>query len=173
MADGFDHAVLGQTPPCTFYEQCDPQFGHERCGRSRREECVPHCSESWRRALQWEQWAVVRLMWKELLRAQGCLPVKLERAIGCMRLIAGRTARPSLSISITCERCLHRWLLSCSVAALHGPGCSPEMRKSRSSKAERTVSWHGLAWRAGAAEQNRNARRVFDQLLRPLVRLAM
>jgi hypothetical protein len=34
-----------------------------------REEFVPHCSESCRRALQWEQWAVVRLMWKELLRA--------------------------------------------------------------------------------------------------------
>jgi hypothetical protein len=48
----------------------------------------------------------------------GCLPAKLERAIGCMRLIAGRTARPPLGISVTCERCLHRWLLSCSVAAL-------------------------------------------------------
>ena len=35
-----------------------------------REEFVPHCSESCRRALQWEQWAVVRLMWKELLRAR-------------------------------------------------------------------------------------------------------
>jgi hypothetical protein len=34
-----------------------------------REEFVPHCSESRRRALQWEQWAVIRLMWKELLRA--------------------------------------------------------------------------------------------------------
>ena len=144
-----------------------------------REEFVPHCSESCRPALQWEQCAVVRLMWKELLRAQGCLPAKLERAIGYMRLIAGRTARPSLSISITCERCLHRWLLSCSVAALWWGAkppwarLQPEMRKSRSSKAERTVSWHGLAWRAGAAEQDRNALRLFDQLLRPVVRLAM
>jgi hypothetical protein len=48
----------------------------------------------------------------------GCLPAKLERAIDCMRLIAGRAARPSLGISVICERCLHRWLLSCSVAAL-------------------------------------------------------
>jgi hypothetical protein len=48
----------------------------------------------------------------------GCLPAKLERAIDCMRLIAGRTARPSLGISVICERCLHRWLLSCSLAAL-------------------------------------------------------
>jgi hypothetical protein len=48
----------------------------------------------------------------------GCLPTKLERAIDCIRLIAGRTARPSLGISVICERCLHRWLLSCSVAAL-------------------------------------------------------
>ena len=47
-----------------------------------------------------------------------CLPAKLERAIDCMRLIAGRTARPSLGISVICERCLHRWLLSCSVATL-------------------------------------------------------
>ena len=35
-----------------------------------REEFVPHCSEGCWRALQWEQWAVVRLMWKELLRAR-------------------------------------------------------------------------------------------------------
>jgi hypothetical protein len=35
-----------------------------------REEFVPHCSEDCWRALQWEQWAVVRLMWKELLRAR-------------------------------------------------------------------------------------------------------
>jgi hypothetical protein len=47
-----------------------------------------------------------------------CLPAKLERAIDCMRLIAGRTARPPLGNSGICERCLHRWLLSCSVAAL-------------------------------------------------------
>jgi hypothetical protein len=40
-----------------------------------------------------EQRVVVRLMWKELLRAR-CLPAKLERAIDCMRLIAGRTAQP-------------------------------------------------------------------------------
>jgi hypothetical protein len=32
-----------------------------------------------------------------------CLPAKLERAIDCMRLIAGRTARPSLGISVICE----------------------------------------------------------------------
>jgi hypothetical protein len=47
-----------------------------------------------------------------------CLPAKLERAIDYMRLIAGRTARPSLGISVICERCLHRWLFSCSVATL-------------------------------------------------------
>jgi hypothetical protein len=47
-----------------------------------------------------------------------CLPAKLGRAIDCMRLIAGRTARPSLGISVICERCSHRSLLSCSVAAL-------------------------------------------------------
>jgi hypothetical protein len=39
-----------------------------------REEFVPHCSESCRRAavgtVQLEQWAMVRLMWKELLRAR-------------------------------------------------------------------------------------------------------
>ena len=94
---------------------------HAASGRRRSRiaarEFVPHCSESCRRALQWEQWAVVRLMWKELLRAR-CLPAKLERAIDCMRLIAGRIARPPLGISVICERCLHRWLLSCSVAAL-------------------------------------------------------
>jgi hypothetical protein len=48
----------------------------------------------------------------------GCLPAKLERAIDCMRLIAGRTARPSLGISVICERCSYRSLVSCSVAAL-------------------------------------------------------
>src|SRR5262249_36660322 len=48
------------------------------------------CSERCRRALQWEQWAAVRLMWKEL-RATRCLRAKLERAIDCMRLIASRT----------------------------------------------------------------------------------
>ena len=47
-----------------------------------------------------------------------CHPVKLERAIDCMRPIADRTAQPSLGISVICERCLHRWLLSCSVATL-------------------------------------------------------
>ena len=83
-----------------------------------REEFVPHCSESCRRALQREQWAVVRLMWKELPEGMECLPAKLGRAIDCMRLIAGRTARPSLGISVICERCSHRSLLSCSVAAL-------------------------------------------------------
>jgi len=55
-----------------------------------REEFVPHCSESRRRAVQWEQCAAVPLMWKELLRARG-LPAKLGRAIDYMRLIAGRT----------------------------------------------------------------------------------
>ena len=48
----------------------------------------------------------------------GCPPAKLERAIDCMRLIAGRIDRPPLGISVICERCLHRWLFSCSVAAL-------------------------------------------------------
>jgi len=48
----------------------------------------------------------------------GCLPAKLERAIDCMRLIAGRIARPLSGISVICESCLHRSLLSCSVAAL-------------------------------------------------------
>jgi hypothetical protein len=38
-----------------------------------------------------EQWAVIRIMWKELLRARDDLPPKLERAIDCMRFIAGRT----------------------------------------------------------------------------------
>jgi hypothetical protein len=52
MADGFDHAVLGQGPVCRFHEQCDLQFDHDRCGRSRREEFVPHCSEKCWRALQ-------------------------------------------------------------------------------------------------------------------------
>ena len=47
-----------------------------------------------------------------------CLPAKLERAIDCMRLIAGRTARPSLGISVICERCSYRSLVSCLVAAL-------------------------------------------------------
>jgi hypothetical protein len=52
MVDGFDHAVLGQAPPCAFHEQSDPQFGRDRWGRSRREEFVPHCSENCWRALQ-------------------------------------------------------------------------------------------------------------------------
>src|SRR6516225_5687190 len=53
----------------------------------------------------------------------GCLPVKLERAIACMRLIAGRTARPPFGISVICERCLHRWLLSCSRSRRSGRAC--------------------------------------------------
>jgi hypothetical protein len=82
-----------------------------------REEFVPHCSENWRRGLQWEQWAVVRLMWEELLR-HGMSPGEIRACYRLLRLIAGRTARPSLGISVICERCLHRWLLSCSLAAL-------------------------------------------------------
>ena len=56
-----------------------------------REEFVPHCSESCRRALQWEQWAVVRLMWKELLMSPGEI-----RA--CYRLYAAhrRSRRPAV-----------------------------------------------------------------------------
>jgi hypothetical protein len=56
-------------------------------------------------------------MWKELLSTR-CLRAKLERAIDCMRLITGRAARPSLGISVICERCLHRSPLSCSAAVL-------------------------------------------------------
>src|SRR5262249_43773602 len=55
---------------------------------------------------------------KRATEGTGCLPAKLERAIDCMRLIAGRASPPSLGISVICERCLHHWLLSCSVAAL-------------------------------------------------------
>jgi hypothetical protein len=110
-----------------------------------------------------EQWAVVRLVWKELLSAR-CPPAKLERAIDCMRLITGRTARPSSGISTICERCSHRSLLSCSVAALWQRAeamawCIAKIRKLRSSrKVEPDVSWHGLVWGAGAAERNLNAR---------------
>jgi hypothetical protein len=90
----------------------------------------------------------------------GCLPAKLERAIDCMRLIAGRIARPPLGISVICERCLHRWLFSCSVAALWWGAearlrlCDEEVEIQESGT---DVPWHGLAWGAGAAEQNRNA----------------
>ena len=35
-----------------------------------REEFVPHCSDGCRCAVRWEQWAVIPLMWKELLRAR-------------------------------------------------------------------------------------------------------
>jgi hypothetical protein len=124
MADGFDDAVLGQAPPCTFYEQCDPQFitcphcgfakhrempTDARCFRPlrsvedyrTREEFVPHCSESRRRALQWEQWAVVRLYVERATEGMECLPAKLGRAIDCMRLIAGRTKfAHSLALSL-------------------------------------------------------------------------
>jgi hypothetical protein len=85
-------------------------------GRSRREEFVPHCSESCWRALQGTICGGPTYV-EELARAR-CLPAKLERAIDCMRLIAGRTARPSSAISIICERCSHRSPLRCSVAAL-------------------------------------------------------
>src|SRR5215469_18977831 len=117
MADGFDHAVLGQAPPCTFHEQCGAQFGHDRCGQSRREEFVPHCSKSWPRAAMGTMGGGPTYV-EGAIECMGCLPAKLERAIDCMRLIAGRTARPSSGISIVYERCLRRSPLSCSVAVL-------------------------------------------------------
>jgi hypothetical protein len=59
-----------------------------------REEFVPHCSENWRRGLQWEQWAVVRLMWEELLR-HGMSPGEIR---ACYRLYAAhrRSHRPAV-----------------------------------------------------------------------------
>jgi len=116
MANGFDHAVLVQAPPRMFYEQCDPSVMTAVAVEARRV----------RPALQRElpARAAVGTMGGDptyvegATEGTGCLRAKLERAIDCMRLIAGRTARPSSGISIICERCSHRSRLSCSVAAL-------------------------------------------------------
>ena len=71
-------------------------------------------------------------------------------------------ARLSPGLSVICKRCLHRSLPNCSVTALWWSaeatgGRNSAMRKSRPRKVEETLPWHGLAWAAGAAEQNRNA----------------
>jgi hypothetical protein len=71
-------------------------------------------------------------------------------------------ARPSLGLSVVCERCWHRSLPSCSVAAFWWSaeatgGRNSAMGKSRPRKAEEALPWRGLAWGAGAGEQNRNA----------------
>jgi len=101
-----------------FYEQCDPQFiTCPYCGYAKhrempidacqfltcrfrplrsvedyrtREEFVPHCSESCRRAAVGTMGGGPTYV-ERATEGTGCLPAKLERAIGCMRLIAGRT----------------------------------------------------------------------------------
>jgi hypothetical protein len=109
-----------------FYEQCDPQFiTCPHCGFAKHREMpidamplptaavgrgLPHARRV-RAALQRElpARAAVGTMgggptYVERATEGGeCLPAKLERAIDCMRLIAGRTARPSLGISVICE----------------------------------------------------------------------
>ena len=55
-----------------------------------REEFVPHCSESCRRAAVGTMGGGPTYV-ERATEGTGCLPAKLERAIGCMRLIAGRT----------------------------------------------------------------------------------
>src|SRR5215469_5922551 len=121
MADGFDHAVLGQAPPCTFHEQCGAQFGHDRCGQSRREEFVPHCSKSWPRAAMGTMGGGSTYV-EGATEDTGCLRAKLERAIDCMRLIASRTkfAR-SLKLSLRMMSALPLNLQLCACTpALNG-----------------------------------------------------
>jgi hypothetical protein len=55
-----------------------------------REEFVPHRSESCRRAAMGTM-GDGPTYGERATEGTRCLPVKLERAIGCMRLIAGRT----------------------------------------------------------------------------------
>jgi hypothetical protein len=55
-----------------------------------REEFVPHCGESCRRAAVGTMGGG-QTYGERATEGTRCLPTKLERAIGCMRLIAGRT----------------------------------------------------------------------------------